>query len=106
MGATDRGMWTEKHPPVWQRRDMGLLAHFGDQHRPSLGSHGRPRMTEELNELGIRVGHRPAGSLMLQNAIPVVRTHEFKAAPDSDHRCNIAPNLLKQDFAANQIHQK
>ena len=35
-------------------------------------------MTEELNELGVRVGHRRVGRLMRQNAISVVRTHKFK----------------------------
>ena len=54
------------------------LAHIRDQHRSSLGSYGRPRMTEELNELGLRVGHRRVGRLMRQNAVCGVRTHEFK----------------------------
>ena len=108
MGVTDRGLRAWKHRPVShrQRRDMVLLAHIRDQHRSSLGSYGRPRMTEELNELGVRVGHRRVGRLMRQNAISVVRTHKFKATTDSDHRFNIAPNLLKQDFAASQTNQK
>jgi hypothetical protein len=55
MGVTDRGLRAWKHRPVShrRRRDMVLLAHIRDQHRSSLGSYGRPRMTEELNELGI-----------------------------------------------------
>lgn len=48
------------------------------QHRGSQGSYGRPRMTEELNELGLHVGHRRVGRLMRQNAICVVRTRKFK----------------------------
>ena len=44
-----------------QRRDMVLLAYIRDQHRLSLGSYGRPRMTEELNELGLRVRQRRVG---------------------------------------------
>ena len=32
------------------------------QHRLSLGSYGRPRMTEELNELGLRVGQPLPGN--------------------------------------------
>ena len=36
---------------------MVLLALIRDQHRLSLGSYGRPRMTKELNELGLQVGH-------------------------------------------------
>ena len=108
MGVTDRGLRAWKHRPVShrQRRDMVLLAHIRDQHRLSQGSYGRPRMTEELNELGLRVGHRRVGRLMRQNAICVVRTHKFKATTDSDHTVNIAPNLLQQDFAASRPNQK
>ena len=108
MGVTDRGLRAWKHRPVShrQRCDMVLLAHIRNQHRLSQGSYGRPRMTEELNELGLRVGHRWVGRLMRQNAICVVRTHKFKATTDSDHTFNIAPNLLQQDFAASQPNQK
>ena len=108
MGVTDRGLRAWKHRPVSHRhrRDMVLLAHIREQHRLSQGSYGRPRMTEELNELGLRVGHRRVGRLMRQNAICVVRTHKFKATTDSDHIFNIAPNLLQQDFAASQPNQK
>ena len=35
----------------------------------------RPRMTEELKEIGLEVGHRRAGRLMRQNDISVVRYH-------------------------------
>ena len=60
MGVSERGLhaWKHRPPSRRQRRDMVLLAHIRDQHRLSLGSYGRPRMTEELNELGIRVGQR------------------------------------------------
>ena len=85
---------------------MVLLAHIRDQHRLSLGSYGRPRMTEELNELGLQVGQRRVGRLMRQNGIHVVRTRKFKATTDSDHTFNIAPNLLQQDFTASGPNQK
>jgi putative transposase len=85
---------------------MALLAHIRDQHRSSLGSYGRPRMTEELNELGVHVGHRRVGRLMRQNAISVIRTRKFKVTTDSDHRFNIAPNLLQQHFSASQPNLK
>jgi len=81
---------------------MVLLAHIRNQHRLSQGTYGRRRMTEELNGLGLRVGHRRVGRLMKQNAIRVVITHKFKATTDSDHTFNIAPNLLQQDFVASQ----
>lgn len=85
---------------------MVILAHICEQHRLSLGSYGRPRMTEELNELGLPVGQRRVGRLMRQNGIRIVRSRKFKRTTDSDHAFNIAPNLLQQDFAASAPNQK
>ena len=39
------------------------LAHIKEQSRLSLGSYGRPRMTEGLKEIGLDVGHRRVGRL-------------------------------------------
>ena len=44
--------------------DMVVLAHIKEQSRLSLGSYGRPRMTAELKEVGVDVGHRRVGRLM------------------------------------------
>ena len=93
-------------PSHRQRRDMVLLAHIRDQHRLSLGSCGRPRMTAELNELGFRVGQRRVGRLMRQNGIQVIRSRTFKRTTDSDNAFNIAPNFLRQDFATSGLNQK
>ncbi len=85
---------------------MVILPHIRDQHRLSPGSYGRPRMAEELNELGIRVGQRRVGRLMRQNGIQVIRNRKFKRTTDSDHAFNIAPNLLQQNFTASGPNQK
>jgi len=53
---------------------MVALAHIKEQSRLSFGSYGRPRMTEELTEIGPDVGHRWAARLMRQNGISAVRT--------------------------------
>lgn len=108
MGVSERGLhaWKHRPPSHRQRRDMVLLAHIRDQHRLSLGSYGRPRMTEELNELGIHVGQRRVGRLMRQNGIQVIRSRKFKRTTDSDHAFNIAANLLQQDFTASGPNQK
>jgi putative transposase len=37
---------------------MVLLAHMREQHHLSLGSYGRPRMTQELKELAFKVSMR------------------------------------------------
>jgi transposase InsO family protein len=63
-------------------------------------------MTEELKEIGLDVGHRRVGRLMRQNGISVVRTRKYKVTTDSDHKFNIAPNLVDRDFTADAPNQK
>lgn len=108
MQVTSRGFRAWKVRPMSQRHrdDMVILAHIREQHRLSLQSYGRPRMTEELQELGLNVGHRRVGRLMQANGIKIVRTRKYKATTDSDHAFNVAPNLLDQDFSTNGPNQK
>ena len=108
MRVTSRGFRAWRLRPMSQRQrdDMVLLAHIREQHRLSLQSYGRPRITEELQELGHEVGHRRVGRLMRENGIKVIRTHKYKATTDSNHTFNIAPNLLAQNFSADAPNQK
>lgn len=50
LNVTSRGYRAWRSRPVSQRQrdDLVLLAHIREQHRLSLGSYGRPRITEEL----------------------------------------------------------
>jgi hypothetical protein len=81
MQVTSRGFSAWRCRPMSQRQrdDMVFLAHIREQHRLSLESYGRPRMTEELQELGLRVGHRRVGRLMRDNGIKIIRTQKYKA---------------------------
>lgn len=108
MDVSSRGFRAFRSRPISQsqRKDMVLLAHIREQHRLSLGSYGRLRMTEELKELGFDVGHRRIGRLMRQNGISVVRTRKYKVTTDSNHKFNIAPNLLNRNFTAEKPNQK
>jgi putative transposase len=108
MDVSLRGLRAFRNRPASrrQRSDLVTLAHIKEQSRLSLGSYGRPRMTEELKEIGLNVGHRRVGRLMRQNGISVVRTRKHKVTTDSDHKFNIAPNLLDRDFMADGPNQK
>jgi transposase len=108
MNVSPRGLWAFRSRPASRRQhmDMVVLAHIKEQSRLSLGSYGRPRMTEELKEVGVDVGHRRVGRLMRENGIVVERTRKFKATTDSDHTFSIAPNLLDRDFTADRPNQK
>jgi hypothetical protein len=65
MNVSPRGLRAFRKRPASprQRMDMVVLAHIKEQSRLSLGSYGRPRMTEELKEVGVEVGHRRVGRL-------------------------------------------
>lgn len=43
---------------------------------------------------------------MRENGIKIIRTCKHKVTTDSNHRFNIAPNLLDQDFSATGPNQK
>ncbi len=108
LQVTSRGYraWRDRPMSQRQRDDMVILAHIREQRRLSLGSYGRPRMTEELQELGLDVGHRRVGRLMRENGIKAVRTRKYKATTDSNHAFAIAPNILDRDFSADAPNQK
>ena len=108
MDVSPRGLRAFRSRPASrrQRSDLVTLAHIKEQSRFSLGSYGRPRITEELKEIGLDVGHRRVGRLMRQNGISVVRTRKHKATTDSNHKFNIAPNLLDRNFTADKPNQK
>jgi transposase InsO family protein len=63
-------------------------------------------MIEELKEIGLNIGDRRAGRLMRRNGIPMIRNRKPKVTTDSNHKFNIAPNLLDRNFMANQSNQK
>ncbi len=63
-------------------------------------------MTEELREIGLKVGHRRVGRLMRQTGISVIRTRKHKVTTESDHKFNIASNLLDRNFAAAAPNRK
>ena len=107
MEVSPRGYRAYRNRPLSQsqRKDMVVLAHIREQFALSLCSYGRPRMTEELKELGLNVGHRRVGRLMSQNGREVKRNKKFKATTDSNHAFNIAPNLLNRDFHADAPNQ-
>ena len=63
-------------------------------------------MTEELQELGLKIGHWRVVRLMRENDIKVVRTHKYTGMTNSNRMFNIAPNLLDQNFTADGLNPK
>ena len=108
MRVSPRGYRSWRSRPISRRErtDMKVLAHIREQYSLSLGSYGRPRMTMELKEVGIDVGERRVGRLMMINGIKPVRTRKHKVTTDSNHRLGVAANWLDGNFAADVPNHK
>ena len=63
LRVTSRGFRAWRGRPMSQRQrvDMLLLAHIREAYKLSLQTYGRPRMVEELRDMGFAVGHRRIG---------------------------------------------
>ncbi len=79
LDVSSRGLRAYRSRPASQkqRTNVVVLAHIKEQSRLSLGSYGRPRMAEELKELGLNIGHRRVGRLMRENGIRVERSKKY-----------------------------
>ena len=76
------------YPAFWSRprsnsqyKYLVVLAHICEQFALSLGSNGRPRVTEELKDQGVGVGHRHGGRTMRENGIRVERSKNTRSQP-------------------------
>lgn len=71
LDVSDRGLRAYRSRPASQRQrtDMFVLARIKEQSRLNMSSYGRPRMTEELKEMGLNVGH-PLPGRRLQSNLP------------------------------------
>ena len=63
-------------------------------------------MLVELQEDGIQVGRHRIARLMRENGLKVQQKRRFKKTTDSVHGGPVAPNMLDQDFTAEQPDEK
>ena len=87
--VTSRGFRAWRIRPMRQRQrdDMVLLADIREQHRLSLQSYSRPRITA----LGRKIGHRSIARLMRENDIKIVRTQKYKPGLTATTRSTSCP---------------
>lgn len=84
MNVSPRGLRAFRNRPASCGPRMGLavLAHIKEQSRLSLGSYGRPRMTEKMTETGVDVSHRRVGLRVRETGIVIERTRQFEVRRD------------------------
>jgi putative transposase len=77
-----------------------LLSEIMRIHTKSKASYGSPRITQELNKLGLKVSRPRVGRLMKQSGIKAVHAKKFVVTTDSKHNYPIVSNKLERNFTA------
>lgn len=98
--------WKRRQPSQRQLDDMVFLAHIRSQFTLSRETYGSPRMHAELREDGLPIGRHRVARLMRENGLKALQKRRFKKTTDSEHGSPVAPNVLDQDFIAEQPNEK
>jgi putative transposase len=98
--------WKRRQPSQRQLDDLVFLAHIRSQFILSRETYGSPRMHAELREDGHLIGRHRVARLMRENGLKALQKRRFKKTTDSEHGGPVAPNVLDQDFIAEQPNEK
>ena len=78
--------------------DEPLLVHIRAIHREVKGEYGWPRIHQELQRRGLRVGKERVRRLMKTHGIRARSKRKFVSTTDSRHALPLAPNLVQRQF--------
>lgn len=82
-----------------------LLFEIREAYKKGRKAYGSPRVTDELQGKGIKVNEKRVARIMRENGIRAKTKRKFKVTTHSDHNEPISPNLLNQDFTAEDINK-
>jgi transposase InsO family protein len=94
--------WLQRGPSQRERQDRSLAARIAAVFATSRGTYGSPRVHAELRAEGIWVSRKRVARLMRESGRAAAIRRRFPRATDSDHGRPVAPNLLEQQFTADQ----
>ena len=86
--------WKGRRPSNRQQVNKELLESIREVYKKSRKVYGSPRITEELNEHGIRCGKNRVARIMKENGIRAYIRKKFKRTTDSRHSYPASANLL------------
>ncbi|WP_406565995.1 IS3 family transposase [Allitabrizicola rongguiensis] len=108
LDVSQSGFFAWHDRPACQRRrqDMVHPAHIRTVFSLSNGTCGGPRMHRDLIDEGHQIGRHRTARLMRENGLVARQKRRFKRTTDSEHALPVAPNLIAQDFQAEQPDRK
>ncbi len=70
-------------------------------------SYGTPRITDALNKMDIDpVNHKRVSRLLSENGLNRKKKRYFRHTTHSNHKLNIAENILDREFTSSEPNQK
>lgn len=102
LGVSPSGYyaWRTRPPSQRARRDAELTSAIRAAHDGSNGTYGAPRVHEELQEQGTRVGRKRIARLMRNAGLQGVSRRKWCRTTQRDERQRPAPDLVEREFRA------
>ena len=98
--------WRERPESQRAVQDRELLKAIRVAYEESDGTYGSRRVRKELNEAGIACGRRKVAKLMRSAGLRGCPTKRYKGRAGGLPGGTAAPNLLEQDFAADEVNER
>ncbi len=108
MQVSKSGFYYWKAKPVSQRskQENAILYHVIQAHKASRKTYGSPRVHQDLNAKGIKVGLNKVAGLMKQYGIYACTSIRHKKAKIARNTRGYAKNVLDRAFSADKPNKK
>lgn len=98
--------WRKRAPSQHSREDAELAEKIKEAFQSNRSVYGSPRIHAELRGQGIHCAQKRVARLMHERELVAKRPRHRTITTKSDAGVPVAPNLLQQDFSAEQPNQK
>jgi putative transposase len=98
--------WRKREPSQHSREDAELAEHIKEVFQDYRCVYGSPRIHAELQGQGVHCARKRVARLMREQELVAKRRRHRTITTRSDEGATFAPNLLQQDFHADEPDQK
>lgn len=109
LGVARSGYYAWRHrdeASPRRRQQANLDRHVAQVFHQRKGRSGAPRLTYDLQDAGISVSRNTVAASLQRQGLRAKAARKYKATTNSRHGLPVSPNLLNQNFTADQPNQK
>jgi putative transposase len=98
--------WLRRKPSNRDLEDERLRPKVVEAFEMGRGTYGSPRVQRELVDQGYEIGRRRVARLMQDLGLQGLSPRKFRVTTDSNHKSEVAPNVLAREFMADKANDK